>query len=103
MALSSQDQKFSLPHEKLKPGSEYMLHLTCSTLPKAFGPQKNTPASAGAWIFRMDLKIASQLGRPKLVAARSPVMVSVSAFASLIMMLVASSDLILAVRYYRNR
>lgn len=79
-----------------------MLHLTCSTLPRGFGPQKNTPASAGAWIFRMDLNMASQLGRPKLVAARNPVMVSVSAFASLIMMLVASSDLILAVRYYGN-
>lgn len=48
----------------------------------------------------MDLKMASQFGRPKLVAARNPVMVSVSALASLIMMLVASSDLMLAVRYW---
>lgn len=42
----------------------------------------------------------SQLGRPKFVGARKPVMASCSAFASLIMMFVASSGLILAVRYY---
>jgi hypothetical protein len=47
--------------------------------------------------------MASQLGRPKLVGARRPVMVSVSALASLIIMFVASSDWILAVRYYRIR
>lgn len=51
----------------------------------------------------MDLKMASQFGRPKLVGARNPVMVSFSASASLIMMFVASSDLILAVRYLKQR
>ena len=50
----------------------------------------------------MDLKIMSQFGRPKFVGARRPVMVSCSALASLIMMLVASSALILAVRYWKN-
>lgn len=48
----------------------------------------------------MDRKIMSQLGRPKFVGARSPVMVSWSALASFIMILVASSLLIFAVRYY---
>jgi hypothetical protein len=42
----------------------------------------------------------SQFGRPKFVGARRPVMASCSALASLIMMLVASSALIFAVRYY---
>lgn len=76
-----------------------MLHLTCSVEPNALGPQKKTPASAGECIFRIDLKIISQLGRPKFVGARSPVMASCSALASLIMIFVASSILILAVRY----
>lgn len=93
-------QKFSLPHTNLNDGSEYMLHLTCNMLPKGFGPQKNTPASAGAWIFRIDRKIMSQCGRPKFVGARRPVMVSWSALASLIMILVASSERSLAVRYF---
>ena len=42
----------------------------------------------------------SQFGRPKFVGARRPVIVSCGALASLIMMFVASSGLILAVRYY---
>ena len=42
----------------------------------------------------------SQFGRPKFVGARSPVMASRSELTSLIMMLVASSGLIFAVRYY---
>ena len=79
-----------------------MLHLECSWLPNTCGPQKNTPASAGEWILRIDLNTASQLGRPKLVGARSPVIVSLSALASLSIMFVASSGLILAVRYYEE-
>lgn len=42
----------------------------------------------------------SQFGRPKFVGARRPVIVSCGALASLIIMFVASSGLILAVRYY---
>lgn len=42
----------------------------------------------------------SQFGRPKFVGARRPVIVSCGALASLIMMFVASSGLILAVKYY---
>lgn len=92
-------QKFSLPHWNLKPGSLYMLHLMCSWLPSTFGPQKNTPASAGLWILRMPRNTASQFGRPKFVGARRPVIVSLSPSASLIMMFVASSGWILAVKY----
>lgn len=47
----------------------------------------------------MDLKMRSQLGRPKEVSARRPVMASAEALWLLIMMLVASSVLIFAVRY----
>ena len=94
-----QGQKFSFPQMELKLGSEYMLHLTCSTLPSGFGPQKKTPASEGACILRIDLKTKSQFGLPKLVGARSPVMASFLALASLSMMFVASSGFILAVRY----
>ena len=55
--------------------------------------------SPGACILRMERKIAFQFGLPKFVGARRPVMASWSALASLIMMFVASSDLIFAVRY----
>ena len=43
--------------------------------------------------------MASQLGRPKLVGDRSPVIASVSASALLSCMFITSSGLILAVRY----
>lgn len=98
-SIAPSSQKFSFPHTYLNPGSEYILHLVCNRLPSTLGPQKNTPASAGAWSLRIDLKMASQLGRPKFVGARRPVIVSWSAEASLIMMLVASSNKIFAVRY----
>lgn len=88
---------------KLNPGWEYILHLTCNKLPNCFGPQKKTPASAGAWILRIDLNTASQFGRPKFVGARRPVIVSRSESASLIIMFVASSDLMFAVRYYKEK
>lgn len=64
--------------------------------------QKKTPASLPVWILRMDLNTISQFGRPKLVGARRPVMASRSELASLIMILVASSGLIFAVRYYMS-
>ena len=72
----------------------------CSCDPRTLGPQKKTPASVGLWIDLIPLKIWSQLGRPKFVGARSPVMASFSAFASLIIIFVASSGLIFAVKYY---
>ncbi len=103
--------KDTLDHARATFGATYsiaraaalVLHFRCNWLPSGFGPQKNTPASAGAWILRIPLKTASQFGRPKFVGVRRPVIVSVSVLASLIMMFSASSGLISAVRYYRQR
>ena len=58
-----------------------MLHFACKVLPRPLGPQKKTPASAGAWIFRMHLNTASQFGRPKDVGVLRPEMASTSASA----------------------
>src|SRR5271170_6334880 len=99
----SASQKFSLPQTNRKPlpGSLCALQHWCSWLPRGFGPQKNTPASPGLWIFLTPRKIASQLGLPKFVGARNPVMASPpEEEESLSMMFVASDGEILAVRCY---